>query len=205
MWIALTCKIYIAWGMNSFILPHPFINFCILLWREKVFPIDLMLSLIRRKIIYRVQHILVPKRQVLFLTLTGRWKRADNIFRDHKSEVYFSKKTHLHQWNIAKVSVLGSIKYKLIFKKTLELSIIYDIYPPIHLFIYCSVCMSVYGEYDCLFLPSFPMPKRQSLRFVHWTNINCLSHCLVHTSTCLPLVISVSFSLVISDVFPQFS
>jgi hypothetical protein len=143
-----------------------------------------MLSLIRRKIIYRVQHILVPKRQVLFLILTRRRKRTDNIFRNHKSEVDICKKIHLHQWIIPKVSVLGSIKHKLIFK-TFEISIIYYIYLPadlpvylrIHLFIYRSVCMSVYGEYDCLSLPSTPMPKYQSLRFIHWPNIKCLSYC----------------------------
>jgi hypothetical protein len=110
MWIALTCKIHIAWGMNSFIQPHPFINFCILLWREKVFPIHLMFSLIWREIIYRAQHILVPKRQVLFLILTRRWKRTESIFRDHKSVINFRKKILLHQWSIGKISVLISIK-----------------------------------------------------------------------------------------------
>jgi len=151
MWIALTCKIYIAWGMNSFILPHPFINFCILLWREKVFPVDLMLSLIRSKIIYRVQHIFVPKRQVPFLILTRRWKRTDNIFRVHKSEVDFCKKIHLHQWNIPKFSVLVSIKHKTYFKNVGNIyHLIYlptyrptyvPTYPPIHLPLCLHICI----------------------------------------------------------------
>jgi hypothetical protein len=197
MCIALTCKIHIAWGMNSFIPPHPFINFCILLWREKVFPIHILLSLIRRKIISRVQRILVPKRQVLFLILTRRWKRTDDIFRHHKSEADFYKKIHLHQWNIANIFVLVSIKHKSIFKKvgTICRLLYLSTYLPIRLFIYRSVCMSVYGEYDGHSVASFPTPKRQSLIFIHWPTIIRLSHCHVYTSTSVSLWLSLYLSL----------
>jgi hypothetical protein len=74
---------------------------------------------------------------------------------------------------------------------------------PIHQFIYRSVYISVYGENDSLSLPSFPMPKNLSLKFIHWPNtrINCLCHCHVYTSISFSLWLSQYLSLFLCQLY----
>jgi hypothetical protein len=74
-------------------------------------------------------------------------------------------------------------------------------YLPIHQFVYRSVYKSVCGEYDCLSLPSFPMPKRLLVRFIHWHNINCLCHLHVYTSISFCIWLSQYLSVFLCQLY----